>query len=188
MGNRLGGDDVLAGTVGTVTLLGGAGSDTFVMPYNGKAATIDLAKAGVQTVSGNMYFILDSIENITTRMGNDTVRASTAQNHITTGTGTDKVAWRSLAEIGKGEAGDHILDWASGDTLDVSRIDANSKVAGNQAFVWADAFTGQAGQIVSTWDAANGVSQVQFDVNGDKIADADLWLHGAQGNAYGWLL
>jgi Ca2+-binding RTX toxin-like protein len=182
------GDDILTGTVGTVTLLGGAGSDTFVMPYNGKAATIDLAKAGVQTVSGNMYFTLDSIENITTRMGADTIWVSTAQNHITTGTGTDKVAWRSLAEIGKGEAGDHILDWASGDTLDVSRIDANTKLTGNQAFVWAEAFTGQAGQIVATWDAANGVSHVQFDVNGDKIADADLWLHGAQGNAYGWLL
>lgn len=183
------GDDVLTGTVGVVTLLGGEGSDTFVMPYNGKAATIDLAKAGAQVVGGDMTFTLDSIENITTRMGNDTIWVSTAQNDITTGTGTDKVIWRSLAEIGKGEAGgDHILDWASGDTLDVSRIDANTKVAGNQAFVWASAFTGQAGQMVASWDAATGVSHVAFDVNGDKIADADLYLHGAQAQAYGWLL
>ena len=183
------GDDVLIGTVGVVTLLGGEGSDTFVMPYNGKPATIDLAKAGAQVVGGDMTFTLVSIENITTRMGNDTIWVSTAQNDITTGTGTDKVIWRSLAEIGKGEAGgDHILDWASGDTLDVSRIDANTKLAGNQAFVWASAFTGQAGQMVATWDAATGVSHVAFDVNGDKIADADLYLHGAQANAFGWLL
>ncbi|RYF91416.1 MAG: hypothetical protein EON95_15040 [Caulobacteraceae bacterium] len=168
--------------------MGGEGSDTFVMPYNGKAATIDLGKAGVQYVGGNMTFTLDSIENIKTFIGNDTIWVSTAQNHITTGTGTDKVVWRNMSEIGKGEAGDHIMDWASGDTLDVSRIDANTKLAGNQAFVWTAAFTGQAGQMTTSWDAAAQVSHVRFDVNGDKIADADLWLHGAAGDAYGWLL
>jgi serralysin len=65
-------------------------------------------------------------------------------------------------------ARDTIKDFVRGiDHIDLRSIDANTKVAGNQAFsfIGRSAFTGGAGQL----KFASGV--LSGDVNGDKIAD-----------------
>jgi Ca2+-binding RTX toxin-like protein len=67
---------------------------------------------------------------------------------------------------------DTITDFASGiDRIDLSRIDANSLVAGNQAFAWigSDAFTGVAGELRVHF---NGIGWlVEGDVDGDAVTD-----------------
>lgn len=183
------GDDHLTGTVGANKYIGGEGSDTFVVPYAGAGATIDLSRTGAQGIAPGITVTLSSIENLWLGMGNNTVWFNTSANEIQGGSGADAYIYRSLAEIGKGVTADHILDWTKADKIDVSKIDANTKIAGDQAFVWATQFTKQAGQVIQTWDSVTQISHVQFDINGDGKADAELFLHGAQANAFGnWIL
>jgi hypothetical protein len=56
---------------------------------------------------------------------------------------------------------------AQGDDIDLSGIDANAKVSGNQAFsfIGGQDFSGKAGQL----QYKNGI--VAGDINGDKVAD-----------------
>jgi len=71
-------------------------------------------------------------------------------------------------------APDQIGDFstAEGDLIDLSLIDANANVAGNQAFTFigANAFTGTAGEL----NFLNGF--VEGDINGDAVADFRIQL------------
>ncbi|MDQ0463969.1 Ca2+-binding RTX toxin-like protein [Caulobacter ginsengisoli] len=180
------GNDRLYGGGGGI-MLGGNGSDTLITPTTGQGFVLDLAKTAAQ-VNGGVSFTLNSIENIQTGSGNDTLYLSAAANTVGTGAGNDKVIYRSLAEIGLGSSADHFIDVGAFDVIDLSAIDANTKLAGNQAFTGVTAFNGQAGQMVMGYDLATGVVHVQFDVNGDKLADAELWLHGSGALGVGWVL
>ena len=104
-------------------------------------------------------------------------------------TGHDTYVFRSLAELGNGANADTVFDdMAEDDVIDLSAIDADTTTPGNQAFqpftfVQGDwnppqAFTGVAGQIIENYDADLGEYLVQFDVNGDAVADAALWVAG----------
>ena len=59
---------------------------------------------------------------------------------------------------------------------------------GNQAFVWAGAFTGVAGQAVLTYDAAAKVTTLRLDNNGDGVSDFDLTFAGQITGTSGFLL
>jgi len=76
-------------------------------------------------------------------------------------------------------APDHITDFNSGDIMVLSGIDANSLVAGNQAFTWigSGSFTGVAGQL--RFEIGGGVTTVYGDVNGDTVADLVIVLDNA---------
>lgn len=81
-----------------------------------------------------------------------------------------------MAEIGRGAAGDRILDFQTGiDTIVLRAIDANVNVPGNQAFVFigAAAFTGQARQLPYVQGTVRG------DVDGDGLADFALQIANA---------
>jgi hypothetical protein len=67
---------------------------------------------------------------------------------------------------------DRIEDLQSGDIIDLSDIDANQNVAGNQAFTFVGdaAFSNVAGELRAT------ANLVQGDVNGDGIADFQINL------------
>jgi hypothetical protein len=80
-----------------------------------------------------------------------------------------------------GFAHDVITDFAGQQTvvdrLDVSAIDANSRVAGNQGFTFVGDngnFTG-AGQVRTVGD---GFTIVQFETNGDGVVDFEVQLNG----------
>jgi hypothetical protein len=77
-----------------------------------------------------------------------------------------------------GFARDVITDFSTVvDRLDVSAIDANSRVAGNQSFTFvgdnAD-FSG-AGQVRIV---GNGFTTAQFETNGDGVVDFEILLNG----------
>jgi Ca2+-binding RTX toxin-like protein len=85
---------------------------------------------------------------------------------------------------------DKITDfsWADGDYIDLSRIDANSALTGDQAFSFVNSFTKQAGQATLSYDAASNTSTFSADVDGDGVADFVLQVSGQQDTSHGWVL
>ena len=87
----------------------------------------------------------------------------------------------TVADVGKGNAQDRITDFVPGeDRVDFSAIDANTVLAGDQAFTFiGSAAFSAAGQL----RYASGV--LSADVNGDKTTDFELLLVGAP--AINWM-
>jgi serralysin len=112
--------------------------------------------------------------------GSDLLRGRGGKDILVGGADDDIFAFRSIAEAGKGQQRDEIRDFSrsDGDKIDLSGMDANTKMSGNQAFsfIGGNGFSGKAGQL----QYKNGV--VAGDVNGDKAADFhieianDHWL------------
>ena len=74
---------------------------------------------------------------------------------------------------------DFITDFTSGqDKIDLSQVDANTLVGGDQAFTFigSGAFTGVAGQL--HYEQISGSTYVSGDTNGDGIADFMIKLDG----------
>ena len=101
--------------------------------------------------------------------GNDTLYGGAGADMLRGGTGADWFVFESAADTTDGVLHDHVMDFSSaeGDRIHLSGIDANSTVAGNQAFTYigAGAFSGTAGQL----NYVGGF--VQGDTNGDRVAD-----------------
>jgi Ca2+-binding RTX toxin-like protein len=112
--------------------------------------------------------------------GNDTLIGGAGKDTMTGGWGNDTFVFKSLSDSGLAYARDVITDFATGDRIDLSTIDANSLLAGNQAFSFVADFTGHAGEV--QWDVVNTTEFcVTADVNGDKIADFMLELDHLSG-------
>jgi Ca2+-binding RTX toxin-like protein len=109
----------------------------------------------------------------------DVLHGNLGADSLTGGGGADTFLYHETAESTTGSV-DQILDFAAGtDKIDLSRIDANSFAAGDQAFSWigASAFTGSgaasAGQL-RAFDSGNGLWIVEGDTNGDGAADLSI--------------
>ena len=188
-----GNDMFLPGQATDLVVDGGAGVDFIYYRSVGQVSQlngikVDLGLAGPQNVDATHVLTISSVEQIYGTDFNDTISASTATNMLGGLDGTDLYVFRSLAELGNGAAADVIQDtFSAGDLIDLSAIDADTTVAGNQAFgtfgylPWLygsnapEAFTGHAGEIIENYDSSNGMYHLEFDVNGDGVADGGLW-------------
>lgn len=116
----------------------------------------------------NRLFGLDGDDDLFGQGGNDRLTGGLDNDFLTGGSGADVFVFTALADSRTFDA-DTIFDFSrlEGDRIDLSRIDANNGIAGNQAFqfIGASSFSGQAGEL----RFANGLLQV--DVNGDRAAD-----------------
>jgi serralysin len=98
---------------------------------------------------------------------------------MTGGGGADTFEFRAPEDSGfKGAAADEILDFSSAqsDKIDLAQIDANSLVAGDQAFTFIgnnNAFTGMAGQL------RFNAGQLEGDLNGDGAGDFRIQVNVA---------
>ena len=148
------GDDALTGAKGLFTLQGEAGNDKLT---GGK--------------------LVDSLNGGT---GKDKLTGGAGSDSLTGGTGRDLFIFQSAGDSPSGAGNrDTILDFshAEGDRLDLSKIDADSGLAGNQAFHLGGAvFTNTAGELIQT--VSGGQTLLQGDINGDGIADFELALMG----------
>jgi Ca2+-binding RTX toxin-like protein len=145
-------------------LLDGAGGvDTASWRYAASAVQVSLASAAAQATGGPGSDTLRSIENLTgspyadrltgngaaNRLagaagddtlsgggGNDTLRGGLGRDSLVGGSGSDRFDWDSAAETGLDAAArDIVADFVAGqDRLDLSGIDANAALAGDQAF------------------------------------------------------
>jgi Ca2+-binding RTX toxin-like protein len=147
--------NTLTGNSGNNRLDGGNGKDT-----------ID-GKAGNDQIIGGT-----DIDKLTGGLGNDTLQG---------GTGADTFVF-GAEQIGSGGANrDLILDFSTADVdkINLTSIDANSTLAGNQAFqfIGTGAFAaGVLGQI--RYVSAGGLTTISGDINGDTVADFSIDLAG----------
>ena len=113
--------------------------------------------------------------------GNDTLEGGAGADTLTGGAGADRFILSAIAHSPAGVAThDLITDFshAAGDRIQLTLIDANTAVAGAQAFaVIGAAAVSAAGQIRVT--QSGGQTIVAGDVNGDGVADFDMALTGA---------
>ena len=116
--------------------------------------------------------------------GNDTIIGGAGYDILTGGAGKDTFVFASAADIGdRPGARDIITDFTPGeDKIDLSGIDANSKLAGNQDFSFIAAnngsFTKTPGELAWHTEAARGITVVQGDIDGDGVHDFELELKG----------
>jgi Ca2+-binding RTX toxin-like protein len=111
--------------------------------------------------------------------GNDNLDGGAGADTLVGGAGSDVFDFNSTTDTPAG-ARDTIQDFVRGvDHIDLRTIDASTAVTGDQAFSFmgTKSFTGQSGQL----NFANHV--LSGDVNGDKVADFQIYVSGAAGPA-----
>ena len=139
--------DLLTGTGGNNQLDGGAGADSLL---GGSGA--DLLYGGI---------------------GNDTLMGGLGKDQLMGGAGTDSFVFNAIKETTATSARDVILDFASGDKIDLAGIDANSRQSGDQAFsfIGSGAFTAL-GQL--HYKKMGGVWLLEGNCAGDTTADFSI--------------
>jgi serralysin len=146
------GRDELWGDKGNDTVSGGAGRDVLF----GNEGN-DLLKGGSQ---------------------DDVLHGGSGQDILTGGLGADKFVFASVADSTVGAA-DKIVDFKRrSDRIDLSLIDANTSVEGDQRFhfIASKAFSGTAGEL-----RLPGKGNLLGDVDGDGLADfAIKVIHAAR--------
>jgi Ca2+-binding RTX toxin-like protein len=113
--------------------------------------------------------------------GNDTLIGGAGGDILNGGAGNDRFDFDLVSDSPAGPAlRDSIVGgFAHGfDRIDLSTIDANTLVGGNQAFsfIGSAAFSGVAGQLRYTNYSGNVI--IDADVNGDSIADMQILVAG----------
>ena len=180
-GNAL--NNVITGNTGLNTLYGMAGSDTL----DGRAGSDTLdGGAGSDILIGG-----GGNDNLQGGTENDVLRGGVGQDTLSGGAGADIFKLDVPTDTGATAATrDIISDFTHNatislsDRIDVSIIDANSGMSGNNSFTFIGngSFTGKAGQLhYFQQDLAGTVNDktiVEGDWNGDKVADFQIELTG----------
>ncbi|MGO4127361.1 M10 family metallopeptidase C-terminal domain-containing protein [Inquilinus sp. YAF38] len=192
------GNDVLRGGAGGDALGGGAGIDTASYYDSAVGISINLA-AGTIGGGDATGDILVSIENLSGSQGNDGLAGNASNNvlqgwngndvlvgaggtdTLTGGAGADRFVFQATTDSAFGPNADLITDFshAQVDRIDLSAIDANTGVAGNQAFTFIGngPYTHVAGQLI--FSSGGGFTTIGGDVNGDGTSDFHIRLTGA---------
>jgi VCBS repeat-containing protein len=170
---------------------GGAGRDVLVLNVG---ATVTLANMSTSQVAGGAY--VSSFEDIDASGATASVTLAGSQfaNSLTGGAGADLIAGGGGADVLAGGLGadtfvftatsdsaptarDVILDFGTGDKIDLSGIDANTGLAGDQAFTLSNQM-GHAGDIAVFYNAASDRTVVSLYVDNSGQAAAILDLVG----------
>jgi hypothetical protein len=110
--------------------------------------------------------------------GNDLIYGGLRGDTLTGGAGNDIFRYQSVLESNVSER-DGIQDFNAGDLIDLSRIDANMLIDGNQAFSFIGnaAFSNTAGELRFENISLGGpIWLVQGDVDGDGVSDLEIVL------------
>jgi Ca2+-binding RTX toxin-like protein len=161
-----------------------------------------VANTLIGTNNGETLSGLGGNDRIVGLGGNDRIVGGAGVDVMTGGPGNDVFVFNSITESGYGQSGlinassygaaagqgkrDVITDFTHGqDKLDLSAIDANSKLAGNQAFTWHGTGNLAAGKpgwlierIYNPAGTAFDKTIIYGDINGDARADFQIELTG----------
>jgi fimbrial isopeptide formation D2 family protein/uncharacterized repeat protein (TIGR01451 family) len=200
------GDDLLIGGAGGDALDGGAGNDTASFVGATTAVTANLATglgtqgfaagdtyAGIENLVGGGFNDrltgdggANRLEGMAGRDalvgggGDDTLIGGADRDTLTGGTGADRFVWTALTDSVAAGA-DRVVDfaWAQGDLLDLSVIDANLTLAGDQAFtlVTGNAFAG-GGQGSIRQSQSGADTRLEIDQGDGGAAEAVILLTG----------
>ncbi len=148
-------NNVITGNSGNNILIGLAGNDTL------------LGNDGNDTLNGGT-----GIDNINGGAGKDTMSGAD---------GNDIYRYFSTSESAVGTQKDVILDFTRGfDKLDLSFIDADLNIAGNQAFTFigSSSFSGTLGEARFFTSGGNLFLQAEINGDGNSAADMEIQLNG----------
>ncbi len=194
-------NNVIDGGLGIDTMRGGKGDDIYYVSQTADQV-YELTGQGNDTVrSGVSYTLSLGVEtliltgaaavNATGSSGANTIQGNGATNIIAGGLGRDILTGGAGADVfdfntqidsrSSSTARDLIMDFQHKiDHIDLSGIDANTMVGGNQTFTFLGgkgaAFTGATGQI--HYLAAGANTLIEGDTNGDKRFDFQIELKG----------
>ena len=154
---------------------GGAGRDRLILGggddqgYGGIGNDTLLGEAGGDTLFGGT--------------NDDELRGGRGQDVVSGGTGSDRFVFRTAGDSTVALAQrDTITDFhtAQNDIIDLSGIDAEAGVPGNQAFHFiTTAFGGNVGELRAKVSGSDLI--VLGDINGDRVADFAILLQGVAG-------
>ena len=144
---------------------------------------------GADSLSGGLGKDLlvggDGADSLNGGDGADTLVGGAGADLLTGGTGVDTFRFLALSDSTPA-AMDRITDYVAGEVIDLSALDANSQLAGDQAFKLVSSFSHAAGQLMLSY--ADGVTTVLADVNGDAVADFAFQINGKLASTSGWIL
>jgi Ca2+-binding RTX toxin-like protein len=148
--------DMLYGTTGANSLSGGKGDDKLI----GSAGDDHLfGEADSDTLVGGA--------------GKDVLDGGLGRDQLTGNGGRDFFVFSELQALS-----DTILDLAAVDRIDLSALDANGALAGDQRFKLADHLDGHAGQATLEFHSAQNRTLLLLDTDGDGSADMTITLAG----------
>ena len=175
--NGLDGDDYISGFSFSVYFInGGAGNDTI---YGGGSSDA-IQGDDFYGVAGNDYIYGQEDNDYLYGVGgNDTLIGGTGKDTLIGGTGNDVFQFDSVSDSQPGLSRDIIKDFVgngifTGDLIDLSRIDANTNITGDQAFTYigSGAFTAP-GQIRYSGDILQG------NTDSNLAANFEIQLEGS---------
>ncbi len=124
----------------------------------------------------NNKLIGNSAANSLTGLGgNDVVQGGGGADTLFGGTGQDRFVFTALTDSGIGKGlRDVIRNFTTGDVIDVRQIDANSTLAGNQAFVMDTDGVSSAGEI--SFKISGAYLMVTFQTDAEVAAEMQILL------------
>jgi Ca2+-binding RTX toxin-like protein len=165
-------------TAATRTLDANVENLTLTGAANASGTGNALANVILGNSGGNLLKGLAGNDVINGGAGADRIYGGLGADVQTGGTGADRFIVSTLSESTQA-ASDRVTDFdPTLDLIDVSAIDANTALSGNQAFAWAAAFTGVRGQAVLSYDAGSNTTSFLLDQNGDAVADFRMLITG----------
>lgn len=209
------GNDTLEGGEGADRLDGGTGTDvaSYVTASAGVTANFLTPALNRGDAAGDTFYFVESLvgsrhgdllygnngvnailgsggnDLLVGYAGNDTLYGATGTDRIYGGAGADRFLFKSLADSPTGTT-DTIFEFngAAGDRIELITIDANTNLAGNQAFTFigAAAFRGVAGDLRYVKAASD--TYIYGDVNGDRTVDLRIHLDDALTLSRGYFL
>jgi serralysin len=180
----------------TGTTNDGTGTDTLIAIENVRGSLLDDEIFGNQ--AGNFLEGNVGADFISANGGADTVKGGSGKDTILGGSGSDKIHGDGDADTltGGSEADtfvyssasdsrigffshDVIKDFEKGlDKIDVSAIDANTAVSGNQAFTFIGTQNFSDEGQISAFKSGGG-TLVQFNITGDSVAEFEIFLENS---------
>lgn len=177
------GNDVIAGNDGNDYVIGENGNDTV---WGGNGGDLVNGGGGYDQLHGEDGddLIRAGADNdyVYGEGGNDRIYGEGGSDYLYGGVGNDVFFFSALTDSNIGTGIDRIQDFAAGqDRIDLSIMDANILLSGNQAFSWGGAAAPGAGHAGTAWTQYFGASayssqfvRVYGDVNGDGTADFSI--------------
>ncbi len=166
-------------TSGTVNVTVASATATYTLGTTGDDVIDRSSAAGPQLINAN-----DGDDTVLGGFGADTINGGNGNDIVRGGPGIDSLTGAAGADtflFGPGDfpaaaSYDTITDFkrTQVDVINLSLVDANSTLTGDQAFTWlgTGVFTGHAGEL--HYANVSGGSIISGDLNGDAIADFQI--------------
>jgi Ca2+-binding RTX toxin-like protein len=159
------GKDTVRGGLGDDTIFGGNGKD---MVFGGVGDDLLIGGNGKDELRGGA-----GADRMIGENGKDLLISDGGDDTLTGGEANDR--FRITEASGQTV---RITDYTFGDRIDLTAIDANVHMDGEQNFEVVDEFSGNAGEAVIDYHRASDTTTVLFDTDGDGEADLTLIVNG----------